>query len=66
MQGSAVYEAVGAKWTHHTPPYPSSHNLGTNRMSEKPADGVVNKWGQTHGVPRGHSRYVNEEGLLMM
>jgi len=33
-QGSAVYDAVGAKWTHHTPPYPSTHNLGTNRMSE--------------------------------
>lgn len=50
QQGSAVYEAVGAKWTHHTPPYPSTHNLGTNRMSEKPEDGVVNKWGQTHDI----------------
>ncbi|MEZ5935079.1 MAG: GMC family oxidoreductase [Alphaproteobacteria bacterium] len=49
-QGSAIYEAVGAKWTHHTPPYPSTHNLGTNRMSEKPKDGVVNKWGQTHDI----------------
>ena len=49
-QGSAVYEAVGANWTHHTPPYPSTHNLGTNRMSEKPEDGVVNKWGQTHDI----------------
>ncbi|MGI9420449.1 MAG: GMC family oxidoreductase [Geminicoccaceae bacterium] len=49
-QGSAVYEAVGAKWTHHTPPYPSTHNLGTNRMSEKAEDGVVNKWGQTHDI----------------
>ena len=49
-QGSAVYEAVGAKWTHNTPPYPSTHNLGTNRMSEKPKDGVVNKWGQTHDI----------------
>ena len=34
-----------------TPPYPSTHNLGTNRMSENPRDGVVNKWGQTHDVP---------------
>jgi choline dehydrogenase-like flavoprotein len=50
QQGSAVYEAVGAKWVHHTPPYPSTHNLGTNRMSEKPEDGVVNKWGQTHDI----------------
>lgn len=36
--------------TFATPPYPSTHNLGTNRMSEKPQDGVVNKWGQTHEV----------------
>ncbi len=50
QQGSAVYEAVGAKWTHHTPPYPSTHNLGTNRMSEKSEDGVVNKWGQSHDI----------------
>ncbi|MEM8950742.1 MAG: GMC family oxidoreductase [Pseudomonadota bacterium] len=49
-QGSAVYDAVGAKWTHHTPPYPSTHNLGTNRMSEKAGDGVVNQWGQTHDI----------------
>ncbi|HYG91269.1 MAG TPA: GMC family oxidoreductase [Azospirillum sp.] len=49
-QGSAVYEAVGAKRTIRTPPYPSTHNLGTNRMSANARDGVVNKWGQTHDV----------------
>lgn len=49
-QGAAVYDAVGATRTMPTPPYPSTHNLGTNRMSEKPSDGVVNKWGQTHDV----------------
>lgn len=49
-QGSAVYEAVGALKTFKTPPYPSTHNLGTNRMSENPSDGVVNKWGQTHDI----------------
>ena len=49
-QGSAVYDAVGALKTIHTPPYPSTHNLGTNRMSEKPGDGVVNKHGQTHDI----------------
>ena len=49
-QGSAMYEAVGATRTMPTPPYPSTHNLGTNRMSEKPEDGVVNKWGQTHDI----------------
>jgi choline dehydrogenase-like flavoprotein len=48
--GSAVYNAVGAIRIIPTPPYPSTHNMGTNRMSEKPRDGVVNKWGQTHDV----------------
>ncbi|WP_299964024.1 GMC family oxidoreductase [uncultured Roseobacter sp.] len=49
-QGAAVYEAVGATRVFPTPPYPSTHNLGTNRMSERPEDGVVNKWGQTHDI----------------
>lgn len=50
QQGEAIYNAVGATRTFPTPPYPSTHNLGTNRMSENPQDGVVNKWGQTHDV----------------
>jgi choline dehydrogenase-like flavoprotein len=49
-QGAAVYDAVGAVRTFPTPPYPSTHNLGTNRMSEKAGDGVVNRWGQTHDI----------------
>jgi choline dehydrogenase-like flavoprotein len=49
-QGQALYTAVGATRTFQTPPYPSTHNLGTNRMSEKPADGVVNKHGQAHDI----------------
>ena len=49
-QGRALYDAVGAVRTFPTPPYPSTHNLGTNRMSDKPSDGVVNKWGQTHDI----------------
>ena len=49
--GEAVYEAVGAVRTIRTPPYPATHNIGTARMSEKPEDGVVNKWGQAHDVP---------------
>jgi choline dehydrogenase-like flavoprotein len=49
-QGAAVYDAVGAVKTFKTPPYPSTHNLGTNRMSEKASDGVVNKHGQTHDI----------------
>lgn len=49
-QGTAIYDAVGATRVLPTPPYPSTHNLGTNRMSEKPEDGVVNKHGQTHDI----------------
>lgn len=49
-QGIAMYEAVGATRAFPTPPYPSTHNLGTNRMSERPEDGVCNKWGQTHDI----------------
>ncbi len=49
-QGKALYEAVGATRVFPTPPYPSTHNLGTNRMSEKAKDGVVNKHGQSHDI----------------
>lgn len=49
-QGEAVYKAAGAVKTFHTPPYPSTHNLGTNRMSAKAKDGVVNKHGQSHDI----------------
>ncbi|MHA7876886.1 GMC family oxidoreductase [Roseivivax sp.] len=49
-QGAKVYDAVGATRTFPTPPYPSTHNLGTNRMSERPEDGVVNRWGQSHDI----------------
>jgi choline dehydrogenase-like flavoprotein len=49
-QGMALYDAVGATRAFPTPPYPSTHNLGTNRMSENAADGVVNKHGQSHDV----------------
>ena len=49
-QGEALYKAVGALKTHRVPPYPSTHNLGTCRMSEKPEDGVCNSHGQCHEV----------------
>ncbi len=49
-QGSAVYDAAGAIRNYEVPPYPSTHNLGTCRMSAKAADGVCNKFGQTHDV----------------
>jgi choline dehydrogenase-like flavoprotein len=49
-QWRKLSEAVGATRVIDMPPYPASHNMGTNRMSAKPRDGVVNKWGQTHDV----------------
>jgi choline dehydrogenase-like flavoprotein len=49
-QAIALYESVGAVRTFPTPPYPSTHNLGTNRMSANARDGVVNKHGQTHDI----------------
>lgn len=49
-RGRAVCEAVGATRALPTPPCPSAHNLGTNRMSQDPRLGVVNRWGQAHDV----------------
>ncbi|MCQ9617071.1 GMC family oxidoreductase [Paenalcaligenes niemegkensis] len=49
-QSTALYEAAGAKRSFQTPPYPSTHNLGSCRMSENASDGVCNKHGQTHDV----------------
>lgn len=49
-QWRKVSEAVGATRVVDMPPYPASHNMGTNRMSAKARDGVVNKWGQSHDV----------------
>jgi choline dehydrogenase-like flavoprotein len=50
QQGTAIYEAVGARQVFRVPPYPSTHNLGTCRMSANPADGVCNGFGQTHDL----------------
>ena len=49
-KAEALYKAVGAVQTWRTPPYPSTHNLGTNRMSKKAKDGVVNRWGRSHDI----------------
>lgn len=49
-QGMGMYEALGATRVLPTPPYPSTHNLGTNRMSTNARDGVVNGHGQTHDI----------------
>jgi choline dehydrogenase-like flavoprotein len=50
-RGESMYDAVGATGRHRTTPYPSTHNMGTARMSERPQDGVVNGFGQAHDVP---------------
>jgi choline dehydrogenase-like flavoprotein len=49
-QGERVYEAAGAIRTFRTPPYPSTHNLGTARMGRSGKDSVCNAFGQTHDV----------------
>ncbi|MDE3169286.1 MAG: GMC family oxidoreductase, partial [Acidobacteriota bacterium] len=49
-QGAALYDSIGAKKIVRVPPYPSTHNMGTNRMAENPRDGVVNRYGQSHDV----------------
>jgi choline dehydrogenase-like flavoprotein len=46
-----VYGAVDALRTFRVPPYPTTHNLGTARMSAHPEDGVVNEFGRAHDVP---------------
>lgn len=50
-RGEAIYKAAGATRVVRTPPYPSTHNMGTCRMSAKPEDGVCNKYGQSHEIP---------------
>lgn len=50
-QAERIYGAAGAIKTFRTPPYPSTHNMGTARMSARAQDGVCNQWGQTHDIP---------------
>jgi choline dehydrogenase-like flavoprotein len=49
-QGEKVYKAAGAIKTYRTPPYPSTHNLGTCRMGADKASSVCNRFGQTHDI----------------
>ena len=49
-KGTEVYNAAGAVDIFETPPYPSTHNLGTCRMSTKPRDGVCDKNGKSHDI----------------
>lgn len=49
-QGERVYQAAGAVKTYRTPPYPSTHNLGTCRMGASAGSSVCNSFGQTHDI----------------
>jgi len=49
-QADALYRSIGAKRTVHRLAFPSTHNMGTARMSDSPRDGVVNRWGQSHDI----------------
>jgi choline dehydrogenase-like flavoprotein len=47
---TGIHLAAGAKRCIEAPAYPASHNLGSNRMSANPADGVLDKNGEAHEV----------------
>ena len=49
-QGERIYQAAGATKAFRTPPYPSTHNLGTCRMGASAANSVCNAYGQTHDI----------------
>lgn len=49
-QGERIYNAVGALNIFRVPPFPPAHNLGTCRMSERPENGVVDRFGRAHDV----------------
>jgi choline dehydrogenase-like flavoprotein len=48
---TAIHKAAGARRSIEAPAYPASHNLGSNRMSARAEDGVVDRWGRAHEVP---------------
>ncbi len=51
QHAAELYRAVGALAVTDTPPYPSTHNMGTCRMSADPTQGVVDRFGRAHDVP---------------
>jgi choline dehydrogenase-like flavoprotein len=49
---SAIYESLGAKDIRNVANSGGGcHNMGVARMSERPADGVTNRFGQVHDIP---------------
>jgi choline dehydrogenase-like flavoprotein len=49
--GSAVYQAGGSQKQYQLSPFPSTHNMGTCRMSANAKDGVCSSTGATHDIP---------------
>lgn len=51
-QCASIYESLGAKRVESRPDVGGGcHNMGVARMSERPADGVTNRWGALHDIP---------------
>jgi choline dehydrogenase-like flavoprotein len=51
-QCESIYAALGAKRIVTRPGVGGGcHNMGVARMSERPADGVTNRWGRLHDMP---------------
>ena len=50
LAGARSYKSAGAIKAFRTPPYPSTHNLGTNRMSESLRTAWWTRTGRTHDV----------------
>lgn len=50
-RASELYRAAGAEKIYTQDSVGFTHNMGTNRMSRSPGDGVVDPSGRTHDVP---------------
>lgn len=48
--GKAIYEALDAEEVFVSPTHANCHNMGTARMSDKPSDGVTNRYGRAHEI----------------
>lgn len=46
----SIFQAGKARDVVWRAPFANSHNMGTLRMSARPADGVCNGWGQAHDI----------------
>jgi choline dehydrogenase-like flavoprotein len=51
-QCESIYQALGAERIVSRPDIGHGcHNMGVARMSERPADGVTDRWGRVHDIP---------------